>query len=803
MKQAGAHAQETTILRQRMSMLYGAIQRINEDLNFTNVLREVADNAGELTDARYGAIITLNESGLPEDFHFSSGTSAEDQARLMTAPGNVQLFEHLRSQPGPLRGPDLHAHAAALGLPDFHPLPVSAFLSAPIRHQGESVGNIFLARGADGPEFDLEDEETLMMFAAQAALVIANARRYREEQRARASLETLVDTSPIGVVVFNGRTGAPESFNREASRIMQALRLPDRPLEELLKVMTVRWPDGQELSLAKFPLSQALNKSRTVRAEELVLSVPDGRSVTVLLDATPIRLESGEVESVVVTFQDMTPLEESARMRAEFLGMVSHELRAPLTSIKGSADTLLESLTTLDPAEMVQFIRIIKAQTEGMQELISELMDVARIETGSLSVTPDAAMVSTLVDEARNTFLSGGGRDNIAIDLEPNLPWVMADKRRIVQVLNNLLVNAARYSPGSSPIEINAVQDDRYIVITVADKGRGISPERLPLLFRKFSRVADEERGGDTGLGLAICKGIVEAHGGRIWAQSDGIGLGSRFTFTLPITSASGPGGTAESNLSFGNAESSKREETQILAVDDDPITLRYVRDTLSKAGYTPVVTTDPDEAFRLVKERPIRLILLDLMLPGSDGIELMKSILDAVAVPVIFLSAYGRDEIIARALESGAADYVVKPFSPTELAARVGAALRRRLVTVQDKPSAPFLLGDLTIDFDERRVSVAGRPVHLTATEYKLLFELSTNAGRVLTHEQLLQKIWGLAHSSSKSAVRTFVRRLRRKLGDDANNPRYIFAEPRVGYRMAKSEVQEKIAAPAPANQN
>ena len=141
MKQAGAHAQEIDTLRQRMSMLCGAIQRINEDLNFTNVLQEVVDNAVELTDARYGAIIALNESGLPEDYHFSSGTSVEDQQRLMTAPGNVQLFGHLRSLPGPLRGHDLHAHATALGLPDFHPLPVAAFLSAPIRHQGESVGN--------------------------------------------------------------------------------------------------------------------------------------------------------------------------------------------------------------------------------------------------------------------------------------------------------------------------------------------------------------------------------------------------------------------------------------------------------------------------------------------------------------------------------------------------------------------------------------------------------------------------------------------------------------------------------------
>ena len=110
----------------------------------------------------------------------------------------------------------------------------------------------------------------------------------------------------------------------------------------------------------------------------------------------------------------------------------------------------------------------------------------------------------------------------------------MADRRRIVQVLGNLLTNAARHSPESSVIRVSAVKSDLHVAVSVADEGRGIPAERLPHLFRKFSRVQSEEQGGDTGLGLAICKGIVEAHGGRIWAESDGPGLGASFTFTLP-----------------------------------------------------------------------------------------------------------------------------------------------------------------------------------------------------------------------------------------------------------------------------
>ena len=527
----------------------------------------------------------------------------------------------------------------------------------------------------------------------------------------------------------------------------------------------------------------------TVRAEEIVLSVPDGRSVTVLVNATPSRLEEdNEAETVVVTLQDMTSLNELEKMRAEFLGMVSHELRAPLTSIKGSVDTLLESFNSLDSAEMVQFLRIIKSQSDRMRDLISDLLDVARIETGMLSVTPEAVEVGDLVDEAKNTFLTGGGRRNFTIDMELDLPWVMADRRRIVQVLGNLLSNAARYSPESSSIRVNASLGDDCVEISVADEGQGVSPDEMPLLFRKFSRNIGQgaaREAPDTGLGLAIYKGIVEALGGRIWAESAGLGQGSTFTFTLPVAGAAAP--AAESPSPSVRSQPGARDQTRILAVDDDPMVLRYVRDALSRAGYAPVVTTDPDEALRIVESDQPRLVLLDLMLPGSDGIELMGSILDIAEVPVIFLSAYGRDEIIARAFEAGATDYMVKPFSPTELVARVRGALRRRLAASAGEPSEPFALGDLVIDYAERRVSVAGRAIHLTPTEYELLFELSVNAGRVLTFDALLDRVWGLGRSGERGSVRTYVKRLRRKLREDAGNPKYIFAEPRVGYRMPK----------------
>ena len=612
-----------------------------------------------------------------------------------------------------------------------------------------------------------------------------DTRTLRDEQRARADLEALEDTSPVGVVVFNAGTGRPASFNREARRLVGMLHSPDTPPEKLLEIITYRRSDGREIRLGETSLAEELRNAETVRAEKIELSVPDGRSVTVLVNATPIRSADGAVVSLVVTMQDLASLEELERLRAEFLGIVVHELRTPLFSIKGSATAALCAEPELDPAEMREFFRIIDEQADHMRGLIGDLLDVGRIDSGTLSVSPEPVEVAALVERARNTFLSGGGRHGVLVDLPPDLPRAMADRRRIVQVLNNLFSNAARHAPESSSIRVTAVRDGVDIAISVADEGRGIEPERLPHLFRKHGGIAGGDGEGEgalgaAGLGLAICKGLVEAHGGRIRAASGGVSQGTEVTFTLPAAGADAAAGLAPARPP---ALRDGPEQIPVLVVDDDPKTLRSVRDALAGSDYRPLVTGDPEELPGLIQTERPRLILLDLMLPRTDGIELMERVPELADLPVIFISGYGRDETIARALEAGAVDYIVKPFSPIELTARIRAALRR-----QAEPG-PYLLGDLEIQYEERRVSVAGRPVQLTATEYELLRALSRNAGRVSTHEDLLRQVWGGRHYGDAELVRTFVKNLRRKLGDDAASPTYIVNEHGVGYRMARPD--------------
>ena len=781
-------------LRERLARLSEAGISISDSLDPDAVLQNVLDSARHLTGAQYGVMTTLDESGRLADF-FASGLAPEETRQLWAMPGGTDFYEYLRTIPGPMRIADFASYAKAMGLPDFKPpAPMSSFLTVPIRRRGDNIGNIHIANRDPGQEFSEEDEETLTMFAAQAAIVVSNARRYREERRARTSLETLVDTSPVGVAVFDARSGAPVSFNREMARIVDGLRDPEQPPVQLLESLTCRRADGREVSLMEWPLAELFGSGETVRAEEIVLSVPDGRSVAAMLNATPIRSEDGEPESFVVTLQDMTPMEEMERLRAEFLAMISHELRTPLTSIRGSATTMQDAAEDLDAAELRQFLRVIVEQADNMRDLIDDLLDVARIEAGALSVSPEPVHVAQLVDRARNTFLIGGGRNSLEISLDPDLPVVMADRRRMAQVIGNLLSNAARHSPESSAIRVRAARDGAHIAVSVADEGRGIPAEQLPRLFRRFSAGAGRSAtGGDTGLGLSICKGIVEAHGGRIWAESDGTSLGARFTFTIPVAEAAEAQGSRFRG-NDGDRLRSRRESTDepILVVDDDPQMLRVIRSALLKAGYDPAVTADPEEALRIVRDERPSLALLDMMLPNSDGIHLMRDIFGIADVPVIFISAYGHDEVIARAFEAGAADYIVKPFTPTELAARVKVALLRREDRYRAVTSEPYTLGDLTINYAERRVSLAGNPVRMTPKEYDLLRILSVNAGRPISHDQLLSRLWTPEKPGDIRSLRTLMRRLRRKLGEDASTATYIFSEPHLGYRMARGEGQE-----------
>jgi DNA-binding response OmpR family regulator/signal transduction histidine kinase len=592
---------------------------------------------------------------------------------------------------------------------------------------------------------------------------------------ARQDLEALINTVPLGVVIFDMVTGKPRSYNHEARRIADSLGDPGQSLEAVLRKLTFRRADGRETSLSEIPLAQLFGTGEWVRAEEVVLQVSNERRLTTLVNATPVSAGEDGMATVVVTVQDMTPVEDLTRQRADFVALVSRELRAPAASIKGSAAAALRAAGARDPAEMAQFFHIINDQADHMLDLISNLTDAARIDAGNLPVFPEPSEVGALAEQARDDFLSPGSHIGVHIDLPLDLPRVLADRRRIVSTLVTLLANAEQYSPEHAPLRIGAAAEDLDVVISVAAAGPEVPPERLRRLFRKFSGPGDDDGRPDqaeAGLDLAICRGVVEAHGGRIWAES-GPDWGIQFTFSLPT----------ETVLHPPHRPTGRRR--RVLVVDANPANLRQIRRDLTDAGYQVDVFGDSEQALHFMAERRPHLVLTSLVQPGVDVGEFVQALRAAADVPVLCLSDAGRDQDIALAFEIGADDYLVRPYSPTELATRIQAALSRRAAALSNEPLEPYVRGPLTIDFTRRLVTMDGQPLPLTTTEYGLLAELATHAGSALTYDHLLQRVWGWNNPGNPYVVRTHLMRLRRKLGEDGHNPAYILAEPRVGYRM------------------
>lgn len=226
-----------------------------------------------------------------------------------------------------------------------------------------------------------------------------------------------------------------------------------------------------------------------------------------------------------------------------------------------------------------------------------------------------------------------------------------------------------------------------------------------------------------------------------------------------------------------------------MLVVDDEPRILRFVRAELESAGFRVVTASEGNSALEAVETEVPDLVVLDVIMPGMDGFEVLRRLRGRRAVPVILLTARGNDADKVRGLDLGADDYLTKPFSPDELSARIRAVLRRTSSANKSLTAARFEVGELMVDFDRRKVVVGGRAVQMSRTEWQLLQQLALNAGKVMLHEELLVRTWGPEYREDVEYLRVWVSRLRRKIEGDPAHPAYLRTVPGVGYVLADEE--------------
>jgi two-component system KDP operon response regulator KdpE len=228
------------------------------------------------------------------------------------------------------------------------------------------------------------------------------------------------------------------------------------------------------------------------------------------------------------------------------------------------------------------------------------------------------------------------------------------------------------------------------------------------------------------------------------------------------------------------------RTRPVVLLVEDEPQIRRFLRAALDSHGFRLIEAATGEEGLAAATTRQPEIIILDLGLPDMDGLEIIRRVREWSAIPIIVLSARGQERDKITALDAGADDYVAKPFGVGELLARMRVALRHAARGTDEPGESRFSVGDLQVDLAQRQVTLAGQPVHLTPIEYRLLTTLVRHAGKLLTHRQLLNEVWGPNYTEQAHYLRVYTAQLRRKLEADPARPRYVLTEPGVGYRLA-----------------
>jgi signal transduction histidine kinase/CheY-like chemotaxis protein/PAS domain-containing protein len=414
----------------------------------------------------------------------------------------------------------------------------------------------------------------------------------------------------------------------------------------------------------------------------------DGAQLVFKVRVNPITDTDGDYIGRVVVMRDVTTENEIAQMKNEFVSTVSHELRTPLTSIKGYVDLILDGDAGEINEIQKEFLSIVKENSDRLVQLINDMLDISRIESGRIHLKVEPQYVPDLIDGVVDTFqavVSQTGRE-LRLSVPADLPLAAADADRVRQVLVNLLSNALKYSPEGGDVSVIAEETNGMVRISVADEGLGISDEDQRLLFTKFYRVdsAMTREIGGTGLGLSICKSIIELLGGEIGVDSE-LGKGSTFWFTLPVA--------PEELVRIPEISGPEEAGGRVLVVDSDAEIASLIETYLVRRGFEVYKAHTAEEALATAVRVQPKVITLDVILEGGDGFDLLQRLKEhpqTSSIPVVVLSIVC-DE--GRSCRFGAANYLEKPIDQSRLLDIVGD-----LVGSTDSPLALVVDDDRSV---------------------------------------------------------------------------------------------------------
>jgi PAS domain S-box-containing protein len=405
-------------------------------------------------------------------------------------------------------------------------------IALPLQIAGKWMGLIYVLRPANTDTFSKVDQPTLAAFAEQAAVAVQNARLAYALAQEKQRLDSIVENNAEGIISIDSECkliGVNQAMER-----LTGYHRSELLGEECFRVLDLRDTLGNSICNTRCPLrassedGDAIERDGTIRTR-------DGQDIHVAMIYSLVHSPEGQPMNAVVNIRDVTRLHEMETMRETFLAMLGHELQTPLSIIKGYASTLARTDSKWSEEIVRQNAGVIEEESDRLSKIVDKLLLASRISAGALTLEKEAVKLASLARRVIRRMKALTSFHTFITNFKRDLPPVHADPALLEEVLINLVENATKYSPRGGKIKLSGHSDGHGITVTVADEGTGITKDEAEHLFQRFVRgEKNKHRGKGLGLGLYICKSIIEAHGGQIVVTSEK-GKGSRFSFTLPL----------------------------------------------------------------------------------------------------------------------------------------------------------------------------------------------------------------------------------------------------------------------------
>ncbi|MCA9859261.1 MAG: GAF domain-containing protein [Thermomicrobiales bacterium] len=517
---------------------YEAALDISAELDVDLVLQRVVDLARTVVPSHYAALGVCDAHGVIQQF-ITSGIDAETRAAIGPLPQGKGLLGVLIHDGEPLIVPDIAAHPRSVGFPPNHP-PMRSMLGVPITLGERTLGDLYLTEPASGP-YTQRDLEIVQILAAHAARAIERAQLYsaveqgqRLAESQRDQLQVLLDSLPSGILIFSVPDAMLAMSNQTARDfIWGGKHSPhDVPLASLPYILLTL--EGNPLSVENYPSRRAM-RGETVRNAQLIMERIDGTRFPIFVQAQPLRDPTGQITQAIVVFQDITRLREAEQLKDDFLSLLSHEFRTPLTAINGGARLLAGAGDAIDAETRGELLHDIVTESKRLEQMLSNMLSVAAIMAGRLTPLAEPVLIEPIIRRVSSEVAAIAPNHRFVIQVQPGLPAAEGDADLLTQVMRNLYENAVKYAPQGGTVLTTAEADGDQVCVQVHDNGIGIAPEAVPDLFQRFRRAGANPTIRGMGLGLYLSRMLMEAQGGTISASSAGPGKGATFTIGLPV----------------------------------------------------------------------------------------------------------------------------------------------------------------------------------------------------------------------------------------------------------------------------